>query len=84
MIKLGAKVRDPFTGFKGIAVSRIEYLFGCIRIGIQGPLDKEGKVSDPLYFDEPQLESIEPKKAKKKANHGPRPDPSPRINPSKR
>ena len=81
MIKLGDKVKDPFTGFKGIATSRVEYIYGCIRIGVQGPVDSDGKVPDPLYFDEPQLENIKPKKAKKKANHGPRVDPGPRVSP---
>ncbi len=84
MIKLGDKVKDPITGFNGTAVSRIEYLYGCIRIGIQGPVDKGGKVPDPVYFDEPQLENIKPEKAKKKANHGPKIDPGTRVNPSKR
>ena len=80
MITLGDKVKDPITGFKGVAVSRTEYLYGCIRIGVQGPVDKNGNVTDWAHFDEPQLENIEPKKAKKKANHGP--GPAAKLNPA--
>ncbi len=73
MITLGDKVKDPITGFKGVAVGRTTYLYGCVRISVQGPVDKDGNVPDWLTFDEPQLEGIEPRKSKKKANHGPRP-----------
>lgn len=73
MIELGDKVKDPITGFKGTAVARSTYLYGCVRISVQGPVDKDGNVPEWVHFDEPQLENIKPKKAKKKADHGPRP-----------
>ncbi len=58
-IKLGDKVRDPLTGVEGIAYSRITYLQGCDRIGIQMP-KVERKEDVPLIpnlweVDEPQL-----------------------------
>jgi len=69
-IKLGQKVRDPITGFKGIAVCRMDWLTGCTRIGVQAPVGQDGKVIPVEYFDEPQLEKVKGKKP-----GGPRPSP---------
>lgn len=57
MIKLGNQVEDSVSGFKGIAVQRIEYLNGCVRIGVQSKVDKDGKLPALEYFDEQQLDS---------------------------
>ena len=58
-IKLGDKVKDSVTGFKGIAVGRTEYLHGCIRITIQPEgMNKEGKTFECETFDEPQVIKI--------------------------
>ena len=50
-ILLGSKVKDSITGFEGVAVGRTEFLYGCIRIGIEG-VAKPGEI---LWFDEPRL-----------------------------
>lgn len=65
LIELGDEVRDTISGFKGIAVGRTTWLFGCDRITVhpQG-LTKEGKTFETQAFDEPQLVVV--KKAKKK------------------
>ena len=52
MINLGDKVKDTISGFTGIAVSRITYLQGCNRVGVQSPVKKNAKPEDPQYFDE--------------------------------
>lgn len=75
MVKLGDKVKDPVTGFIGIAYSKITYLQGCDRIGIQAPMVQEkGKlpeVPELYHVDEPQLEIIsEAKEPKKKTKRG--------------
>ena len=57
-IGLGQEVRDEVTGFKGIAVSRTEFLQGCCRIEVQPKTDKDGKLQELGTFDEPQLEVI--------------------------
>lgn len=57
-VELGDKVRDKVTGFTGIAVSRIFWLYGCNRIGIQPPVGKDGKRPETEYFDEPQCEVV--------------------------
>lgn len=61
MIQLGLKVRDRVTGFEGIAVARIEYLTGCMQIGISPPVDKEGKLQDTSYFDHTRVEVVDVK-----------------------
>ncbi len=58
-IKLGMKVKDTVSGLTGIAVCKTEWLNGCIRYGIQPPVDKDGKVPDNYYADSEQIEIIE-------------------------
>ena len=66
-IVLGQQVKDSITGYKGTAVGKIYWLYGCRRIGIQGPLDKDGKVPEVVWFDEDQIIALPIKsKAKKK------------------
>ncbi len=55
MINLGQKVTDSITGFTGIAVSRHEYLYGCVRIGVESTELKDGKPID-CCFDEQRLD----------------------------
>jgi hypothetical protein len=73
-IKLGDKVRDPITGFEGIAYSRISYLQGCDRIGIQASVIVEkGKapiVPELYHVDEPQLDLVKILPKKKKTTTG--------------
>lgn len=58
-IKLGNKIRDKVSGVEGIAISRTEFLNGCIRFTMQPkPLKKDGTVPNELWFDEKQLEII--------------------------
>ena len=63
-IKLGDKVRDKITGFTGIAVNRTEFLNGCIQIGVQGKIDKEGKMGDAMGIDIQSLELVNKPKIK--------------------
>lgn len=85
MIQLGSKVRDRVTGFEGVVVVRSEYLNKCIRCGVQGLELKDGLPSDAVYFDEEQLEVIEPdycRGAEKSQAGGNRPDaPSSPVSP---
>ena len=56
MIILGQEVKDIVTGLKGIAVARNCWLNGCVRIGIQAKVNKDGKVPDVDWADEKQVE----------------------------
>lgn len=69
-IKLGDRYKDPITGYEGIAVGRTEYLYGCARIGLQAPINKDGSIPEWQWFDELQVVEAEPDKKK----GGPRPD----------
>ena len=75
MINLGDKVKDPVSGFVGIVTSRTEYLYGCIRVCVAPPIDKDGKLRDTGVFDEPQLVVVKRGVIKRGANvtGGPRP-----------
>lgn len=64
-IKLGQTIKDSITGYQGVAIGRTKWLYGCVRITIQGDLDKDGKVPDTVCFDEEQLIVV---KAKRKVN----------------
>ncbi len=68
---LGRKVRDQVSGFQGVATSWTIFLNGCVRVSIQPPVDKEGKLPDEKWFDAHQLDLIdEPAVAEPKAATG--------------
>ena len=75
-ITLGQTVRDRLTGLKGVATCRSEFLYGCVRIGVQPKEVKDGKPADWVYVDEPQLEVVGTKTVKRPKNPpaGPRQD----------
>jgi hypothetical protein len=55
MITLGQKAKDKITGFEGIIIAHVQYLYGCDQYGITPPA-KDGKVYDTQYFDEGRIE----------------------------
>ena len=65
-INLGDRVKDPISGFQGIAIGRVQWLHGCDRIIVQPEkLDKkDGKPLENHQFDEPGLVVLKPKKVK--------------------
>jgi len=62
--KLGEKVKDTVTGFKGTVISRVEYLNGCLQYCIDPKVGKEGKMEKSHYVDEGQLVSAETRSAR--------------------
>jgi len=67
-IKLGDRVRCIHTGFTGVAVSRTEFINGCIQWGVLPKL-KDGKtmvdaMPQEVGIDEGSLEVIKTKKKK--------------------
>lgn len=52
-------MQEKLSGFKGIVYSRAEFFSGCVQYGIQGHVDKDGKLPGVEYFDESQLEVID-------------------------
>lgn len=63
MVKLGETYRDGITGFEGVAVSRTEFLFGCVRVGLEPTELREGKPIDLQWFDEQRLVPAPPARA---------------------
>ena len=58
IVHLGDAVRDTVTGLKGTVTGVVEYLYGCRRLVVQPPVDKDGKYVDAVYVDEPQAQVI--------------------------
>jgi len=58
-IDLGDEVRDCVTGFRGVAVGKTKWLYGCERVVVQPRELRDGKVIDALSFDAPQLEIVQ-------------------------
>jgi len=69
-IELGQQAKDSITGYKGTVAAKMFWLYGCIRVGIQGPLDKDKKVPDVIWFDEDQMIVLPIKSKAKKRTLG--------------
>lgn len=64
MSKLGLKVKDSVTGFKGIVTSIGFDLYGCVQCVVTPVLDKKAKKQEPedsRWFDEKLLVVMDPK-----------------------
>ena len=70
MIKLGNKVRDKITGFKGIATARIEYINGCVQFCVKPKMGKDKEMPDGEYIDIAQLELVNKGKSIKSEKTG--------------
>lgn len=73
MIQLGDKIKDRITGLTGIAISKIEYLNGCVQYGVCPKLKKGATEIVTWTIDKDQLIVIEKKNKPKltKAPGGP-------------
>jgi len=58
MIELGDKVRDPITGFVGVAVAKTEYIHACDEITVQSSVNEKGEVPEEKGFDLPRLDLL--------------------------
>lgn len=79
-IELGDKVEHVVSGFVGVAVSRTEYFAKCTRIGVQGRVQKDGKLPEAQYLDEDELLIVEKKAVK--LQEGERPQKTKRLSPT--
>lgn len=58
-MRLGLEVEDAVTGFRGLAISRGDYLNGCERILVQPQsLQADGSPVESQWFDSMQLRVI--------------------------
>ena len=54
-IKLGDKVTEAVTGFTGIVIAKTEWIYGCVRFGVQAEELKDSIPLEPQWFDEGEL-----------------------------
>jgi hypothetical protein len=66
-IELGDKVKDLITGFEGIAVSRTEFINGCVQFGVAKQLKKGDKVTPETFGLDPSIDSKSLRVVKKRA-----------------
>ena len=76
--ELGDTIKDAVTGFKGPAVARTMWIYGCVRYALEPSLDKDGKPQEEVWFDEQRLELVKSNKVPSSKTGGPRRDPSSR------
>lgn len=73
-IKLGNKVECIYTGFKGTAVARTEFINGCIMFSVLPKKEKkDNKMPEEMVIDEKSLKLIgsKRKEVKKSRTGGP-------------
>ena len=66
-VAYGQKYKDKVSGFIGTAVAVTKWEHGCVRIGLQPAVDKDGKIDDPTWFDEKNLGKVDDSGAEKEA-----------------
>ena len=66
MIILGDKVRDKVSGLEGIAVTRLEYMNGCVQYTVTAKIKKGETEIASWNIDQEQLEVMSEKKVKVK------------------
>lgn len=57
-IALGSSVKDKITGFTGVATAVTVWLTGCTRYAVQPRKLVKGKVEEPVWFDQDQLDVV--------------------------
>lgn len=66
-IKNGDIIEDAVTGLKGMVISIVEHLNGCVRLEIQPKELKDGKPVDSTWIDIDQATVATPSKKKNAA-----------------
>lgn len=70
-INLGDTVKCKYTGFKGVAVARIEFINGCIQYCVAPKWDGKSHNIEDMGIDEKSLEVVKRKpKPKQKPTGG--------------
>ncbi len=79
-VGLGMEVKDIVSGFTGIVTGMNWFLNGCVRVGVDPPVGKDGKQTEAVYIDLEQLVVVKVNTPARKlhlaatATGGPRPD----------
>ena len=64
-IELGDTVQDIYTGFKGVAVCRSEFINGCTQYGVAGKWDGKAPDVPEIGIDSGSLKVIKKKRKPK-------------------
>lgn len=76
--ELGEELRDKISGFTGIAITRVEFLNGCIQYGLKPKCNEKEphKMPEAVHVDVQQLEKVPKEKVevKQKPTGGDMPD----------
>lgn len=56
--ELGTEVFSDITGFRGIITANTVHLNGCNRCYVQPTVDKDGKIPEAWWIDEPELKIV--------------------------
>ncbi len=54
-IKMGQKVTHAISGFTGVVIAKTEWIYGCVRFGVQSEGLHDGKPIEAEWFDEGEL-----------------------------
>ena len=57
MVNLGKMARDKVTGFEGVIIGRLNYLFGCAQYCLS-PRAVKNELKNSEWFDEGRIEVI--------------------------
>ena len=66
-LKMGDKVRDTITGFKGKIVARCQYINGCDQCLVKPGVGDDGKMPAGEWIDDQQLEPQAKRRSPKEA-----------------
>lgn len=55
-VVLGQAYRDTISGFEGVAIAKTDWLHGCVRVSLEGPM-VDGK-EQAFTFDEQRLVDV--------------------------
>lgn len=58
-ISVGQKVRDTVAGIEGVVMTLYYHINGCVRVSIQPPPGKDGKVMDQHHCDHKVLKVVD-------------------------
>jgi hypothetical protein len=74
-LALGVEAQDKITGFVGIVVCQVKYLYGCNQWGLAPRVLSDGKRVESDWFDEGRLQvvgkGIKPASVQVKGDPGP-------------
>ena len=72
-IELGDTVQCIYTGFKGVAVARTEFINGCIQFSIAPKWDGKAPIFEEMSLDSKSLKIIKkkPQSKEEKSTGGP-------------